>query len=72
MNKFYVTCGEIQALVLAHNPIHACIKTFQNLSNNPTIISTLVRVSQCGFNQHEDDDIFSTESIFRLLLLSRK
>lgn len=81
MNKYYVSCGKRWALVMAGNPNHACILAFQRMfgKRHPVLlggdeedyaISNTFRVSERGFEEHDDDIIVETDLIIKLQLLS--
>ncbi len=72
MNKFYVSTGPHQILVLAHSDVHASIKALRKLFSREipeegTVLGFYVVVSQRGFDQHEDDTIFSTYKVVQLM-----
>ena len=72
MTKYYINCGEIQILVLAQNSMHACMEALKRIPQKEIRISRVMRVSEKGFGKHKTDEYFSTELIFRMLLLARQ
>lgn len=69
LTKYYVRSGLITELVLAYSPMQACIKAFQRV-DGPSLCGGCIYVSQRGFKAHEDDHIYTTEGIFRLMYLA--
>jgi len=68
--KYYVIFGDFQRVLHCGNPYQACIKTLQQyLDNNPESIHTTFRVSQRGFNEHEDDLIIDLDTITKILYI---
>lgn len=76
MNKYYVTCGQHDFLCHAANPLHACMEMFFKYFSQDEIyletIGPIFRVSERGFEQHEDDRRWETEVIMRLAILSNE
>lgn len=73
MRKFYVSCGGLQRLVLAHTPPQACMKTFGwFVDEGKGHIGLLMRVSERGFDVHEDDENYFTSQILALICYSNE
>lgn len=72
-HKYYVQCGLIKEVVLATNPIHACIVAFQRL-DGPNLVGGIFKVSELGFNfdEHEEgvDTYIGLENILNILVKS--
>lgn len=68
MGKYYITSGNLEVVIGGNHinthkeaAIEACLTFF----NEGTVADSFVRVSEKGFDKHENDAIFDTE---RLLL----
>jgi len=67
--KYYVTFGKHSHVIHAGNPWQACILMLQKKDFKK--LSKYFRVSQKGFDKHEDDEIFTISHILRILEFSR-
>lgn len=74
MNKYYVTIGEKQILVLGTNDFHAAIVAFQKVmtANYMDTIPLCIVVSEKGFDNHLDDTFYPTAQIVETLRLSNE
>lgn len=71
--KYYISFGKYKKVLIAGNPIHACIKVLRSYMNDtPLTISKIFKVSQCGFDDHDDDEIYSLKEILRVIKDSEK
>lgn len=71
--KYYVSFGKYKKVLIAGNPIHACIKVLRSYMDDiPLTISKVFRVSQCGFEDHDDDEIYSLKEILKTIKDSEK
>jgi len=69
--KYYVTVDSCCSVVNASNPYQACMKTMRQKFNKYTeVIGSVFRVSQKGFDKHDDDEIIETELIIKLMILA--
>lgn len=73
--KFYVKMGKkLQNIVIAGNDIEACVKTFKKYMKNEPIVGaalpTFFSVSQKGFDEHEDDQLYSVGGIIQIIAMS--
>ncbi len=67
--KLYVTNGKQSILINGGNPIHGCIlalRRFLKESECETELSTIFRVSQRGFEEHDDDVVVSLGQVIAL------
>jgi hypothetical protein len=78
MGKYYISFGkDFKKVIMAGNPYHACITVFKdyflnNSEDAPTTISNCFRISQKGFDEHDDDELISTAMIIQLIAMSNK
>jgi len=76
MRKYYVNFGKHDAIMMAANPIHACILMLQRVISyewlNGFNMPITFKVSERGFQEHEEDEGFDTLDILRLLTLSSR
>lgn len=68
--KYYITMGKNQMICLASNPYQACMKVFKRTIKNVETLPKFFRISQVGFNKHDDDEIVPMEVIIKLMVLS--
>ena len=62
MSKFYVSDGVESAVLDADNPLQACFRCIQyRFQGIP--VNGFYKVSEQGFDNHEDDAIFSSDEI---------
>ena len=68
MNKYYITCGDLRFITLAHTAAQSCFKMFANM---PSVnkLSSDIRVSEKGHNIHSDDIVYNLAHMFCLWLL---
>ncbi len=80
MNKFYITCGDHQYMCSASTQLQACLFMFYryfSLDNNAESIGGVFRVSERGYDEHDDDEhdddvLLSTGEIAQLALLNNE
>lgn len=73
--KYYIKFGKTQTIIHHGNSIAACIFIFKRYFNTTPLPKTLpkyFRISQLGFDDHEDDEIYSTAGIIKTIQLSNK
>ena len=71
MRKFYITCGKVQRIVLGYTDVHACIKSFPwFVEQGKGFIGTIFRVSERGFDKHDDDTIYDTGVLMQIVMLA--
>ena len=62
MPKFYVDDGAEHAVLNADNALQACFRCIQyRFQGNP--VNGFYKVSELGFENHDDDTIFSSEEV---------
>ena len=62
MPKFYVIDGAESAVIDADNPLQACFRCIQyRFQGIP--VNGFYKVSELGFENHEDDVIFSSDEV---------
>jgi len=66
--KYYVSCGNKQILLMAASDMQACMLFFRYIDND--IPGGVVRVSERGFAEHEDDFVVITETVIRFIVLA--
>lgn len=71
MRKYYVSCGDIQAIVMASTGIQAAVKSFR-LPTPVRNLATSFRVSERGFDVHDDDELIDTATVIWVLDNARK
>ena len=67
MRKYYVSSKQIQEIVLADTAPQACVFAFRR-GDNPIKCGPVMRVSERGFDKHDDDEVFETGSIIGLII----
>lgn len=74
MRKYYVNWGKHATILTAANPIHACILVFQRIIGQQWVdefdLPTTFKVSERGFEDHNDDEKLDTLMVLKLLMLS--
>lgn len=71
--KYYVTCGNNTMIRIASTPEQACILAFRQwFSKDMSSIGSVFRVSQRGFDKHNDDKLFSSAVVIKLVRLSNQ
>lgn len=85
MNKYYVRWGEETVLLMACNPIQAAVLAARKIvskdrddgvyrdsyDETPVVtLSTMISVSERGFDAHDDDEDFFADEIVKLVYLS--
>ena len=70
--KYYVTVDSYQEVILASTSYQACLKVVQNkLADTKCGISDdFCRVSQRGFDVHDDDELIESDIIWGLVQLN--
>ena len=62
MPKFYITDGTEKTILDADNPLQACFRCIQyRFQGIP--VNGFYKVSEQGFENHEDDAIFSSDEV---------
>ena len=76
MNKYYIRFGDVYSkTIIAENTVVACILVFKDYftkEEKATIMPTLFRISQKGFEDHEDDIFIYTADIIRQICIMIK
>jgi hypothetical protein len=72
VDKFYVTFGEFQLVVVARTPVDACIATFKAFlkkdENGGAIdLPLFFRLSGRGFDKHHDDKEVKTKQVVSIM-----
>ena len=68
MNKFYISCGQHQRIVLGYTALQACMKSFGwFVEQGKGHIGLVMRTSERGFDVHEDDKDYPTSTILSLI-----
>ncbi len=62
--------GKSQMICLASNPYQACMKVFKRVIKDTETLSKFFRVSQMGFDKHDDDEIVPMDVVIKLMVLS--
>lgn len=71
--KYYVTIDSHQGTYHAGNPYQACMKALrQKFDKYTDVVGNAFRVSQKGFETHNDDEIIETELILKLMMLANQ
>ena len=73
MRKFYVTFGNYQRVLHASNTIHACILVYKSMAGGEfwvDNIHTSFRVSERGFDVHDDDEVYDANEIIKILMVA--
>jgi uncharacterized protein (DUF1501 family) len=74
MNKYYISFGSFEVMLMAATEYQACIRVLQRyLKEERGYIDSLPTtfiVSQKGFDTHKDDLVIESNIIIRLLALS--
>ena len=64
MPKFYVSDGVESSVLEADNAIQACFRCIQYRFNGLPV-NGFYKVSELGFDNHEDDIVFSSDEIIK-------
>lgn len=74
MKKYYVTLGRLQALVMGYNTIQACILALRKMQETSLDVvdddvdtGTIFRVSERGFDVHNDDERYMLYDIIKIM-----
>lgn len=73
--KYYVTFGTINCIIQTGNILAACVKAYKlyfNTKELPKSLPIFFRVSQRGFDKHDDDELISVAEIIKLITMSNK
>lgn len=62
-------CGEIKEIVQASNPVQGAIKAFSRL-DGPIKAGTMFRISEKGFDPHDDDFLIATSVVIKTIWLA--
>ena len=57
-------------ICLASNPYQACMKAFKRAIKDIEALPKFFRVSQIGFDKHDDDEIVPMDVVIKLMVLS--
>lgn len=64
--------GKNQTICLASNPYQACMKAFKRVIKDVEALPKFFRVSQIGFDKHDDDEIVLMNLIIKLMVLNNR
>jgi len=67
MAKYYVTDGVEESVIDAKSPIQACFKCLRHRFRGVPV-NGVYKVSELGFDDHDDDIIFNAGEVVELLL----
>tara|TARA_R110002020_G_C16177217_1_gene764502 strand:+ start:874 stop:1173 length:300 start_codon:yes stop_codon:yes gene_type:complete len=67
MPKFYVHDGLEKTIITADSPLQACFRAIKHIFKDVPI-NGFYKVSEQGFEEHDDDVIFSSEEVIQALL----
>ena len=67
MPKFYVHDGLEKTIITADSPLQACFRAIKHIFKDVPI-NGFYKVSEQGFEDHDDDVIFSSEEVIQALL----
>ena len=71
MKKYYVTCGDIQEVLVAHTPPQAVFLSFNKWLGFVDVLSNVVKVSEIGHEKHPEDELFLLCDMFTLWVLNK-
>ena len=72
LKKYYVTCGDLKHVTHAFSEPQAIFFAFDKMmSQNIEKLSSFIRVSQRGHEQHDDDEIHYLSDMFALWILNK-
>lgn len=73
MNKYYVTWGEREFVVQSGNEVAACIGAMNlAFAKYVDVVGTMFRVSQRGFDVHDDDYTISLGDVIKIQMLANE
>jgi len=67
MPKFYVHDGLEKTIITADSPLQACFRAIKHIFKDVPI-NGFYKVSEQGFEEHDDDVIFSSEEVIQALV----
>ena len=67
MPKFYVHDGLEKTIITADSPLQACFRAIKHIFKDVPV-NGFYKVSEQGFEDHDDDVIFSSEEVIQALL----
>tara|TARA_R100000306_G_scaffold45080_1_gene43105 strand:- start:2788 stop:3087 length:300 start_codon:yes stop_codon:yes gene_type:complete len=67
MPKFYVYDGLEKTIINADSPLQACFRAIKHIFKDVPV-NGFYKVSEQGFEDHDDDVIFSSEEVIQALL----
>ena len=67
MPKFYVHDGLEKTIITADSPLQACFRAIKHIFKDVPI-NGFYKISEQGFEEHDDDVIFSSEEVIQALL----
>lgn len=73
--KYYISFGKTRTIIYHGNSVAACINVFRRYFNKddpPRTLPTVFRVSQLGFDEHENDEYYSVGEIIKIIQLSNQ
>lgn len=71
MNKYYISCGGHERIVLGYTALQACVKSFPwFVEQGKGHVGLVMRVSERGFAVHEDDIDYEVGIILKLIMLN--
>ncbi len=72
MRKYYVTCGDLKNVVAANDPPEAIFLTLDRHLKDISNLSTVIKVSEIGHDEHPEDELFLLCDMFVLWVLHKK
>lgn len=73
MKKYYITCGDLKVVTHAHSEPQAIFIALDSLGKHPADkLSSVIRVSERGNDQHPEDELFLLSDMFSLWVLNKK
>jgi hypothetical protein len=73
--KYYITFGEYKKVYQTSNLYQACMEVFRYYFKDDKHIDSIpkyFRLSQKGFEVHDDDEVVSTKLIIKLIMFNTK
>ena len=72
MRKYYITCGDLKAVTHAHSEPQAIFIALDSLGKQQVDkLSSVIRVSERGNDQHPEDELFLLSDMFSLWILNK-
>lgn len=67
MPKFYVHDGLEKTIIIADHPLQACFKAIKHRFEGIPV-NGYYKISEKGFENHDDDTVFTAEEVIQALL----